>query len=266
MEITRMNESKPKIKKRFPWIPLNTDLSSFLINDRFVIKNVLGDGNCQFRAIEEALKHTHITQTTQTANLTHKQLRTLLAERILTLSENDFHRILDTYILEKKNGDFVGNWDPLTTKTRVQLSNHIKKKGFHFQGDHYTLSLLSNILNIDFIIIQNNYTFFSVGSNHDQVILLYYDKNHTHYQLIGIRDKRDTRNTFKSKYIKTIFSKHDPEITPFLDRKYFFDYHIRHIKHLSDKQFTLNELCKLIEKNTYSSLTKNDKKIISTLC
>lgn len=257
MEPNQIGKTTSKIKKRFSWIPLNANFSSILINDKFVMKNVLGDGNCQFRAIEEALK---TTQNTQTTNITHKQLRILLAEKILTLSENEFHSILNTYILEKKNGDFVGNWDPLTTKTRVQLANHIKKKGFHFQGDHSTLSLLSRILHIDFIIIQNDYTFFSIGAENDQVILLYYDKNHTHYQLIGTRDARDP------KYIKTIFSKHDSEIKLFQSRKYFFEYHIRHIKKLSDKPFTLNELCKSIEKNIYSRLSKNDKKIISTLC
>jgi hypothetical protein len=76
-----------------------------LLSNKFYIKECIGDGNCQFRSIETALK-------TAGFKLKHTKLRNLIARYIRQITDQEFHMIVQSYRLEKDNGEFEGGWDP----------------------------------------------------------------------------------------------------------------------------------------------------------
>ena len=186
-------------------------------NDKFVIKDTLPDGNCQFRAISEAMK-------CEENKLNHKQLRKLIAEYILESNDDSFRDIVNHYRIEKTNGEFIGKWDPFKVKTKTQFARQIKKYGFHFQGDNMTLAILSPILKVDFVIVSQNGTLpmpkpsgtfiTELSQNHPKFIMLYYTGDH--YQTIGIK-KKGIR-----KVITIIERINMPNILRLLIDKYYF--------------------------------------------
>jgi predicted lactoylglutathione lyase len=256
----RIDKDRKNKKHKLSWESLGNNYIKLLSNSNFVIKNVLADGNCQFRAIEEALKNTN--------NMTfnHKQLRSIIGERITALSDENFKQILENYRLEKTSGDFVGGWDPFSITKRNQLANQVKKTGFHFQGDYITLSLLAKILNITFIILQDNYSFYFIKDEiHDtnkrsKIIILFYNKTEHHYKLVGFKNNNDD----SSDKIKTIFYNDDPEINTLLNKNEFYKSQIESIKHEKEK-LTLNEIYKQLETRVSNKLSKQDRHIISKL-
>jgi hypothetical protein len=192
--------------------------------DKFFIKDTLPDGNCQFRAISEALRSMRSadTEALRSANpeamrsdakLNHKQLRKLIAEYIINLSDEEFKDIINYYRIEKTNHEFIGKWDPFKVKTKSALARHIKKSGFHFQGDNLTLSLLSRILDVDFIIFGKE-SITELSHTHPRIIMLYYTGDH--YQTIGIKEKGIRK-------IITLFDRHNlPDTIRILIDKYYF--------------------------------------------
>jgi hypothetical protein len=118
----RLSKAIPKIKK-------------------FVVKDSKPDGNCQFRSISQAVGISHIL------------LRKLAAWYILDIPQEELDHILTIYRQEKKHGEFRGNWNPDNIHTRQDLSLQLIKPGFNFEGDDITLSILSKVLELDFIII-----------------------------------------------------------------------------------------------------------------
>ena len=111
-------------------------------NSNFVIKDVNPDGNCQFRSISQAIGISHII------------LRKLVARYILSVSSDEFDHIITIYREEKRCGEFLGHWNPDKTRNRKELADEISKTGFHFQGDYITLSIISKILKLDFIVLK----------------------------------------------------------------------------------------------------------------
>ena len=78
------------INDTYYWEPLSETWQSKLGSTDFMVKNCLGDGNCQFRSIETAL-----TQGGYRA--THEKLRRLLAKYILSIDNKVFIDIIKTY-------------------------------------------------------------------------------------------------------------------------------------------------------------------------
>ena len=163
-----------------------------------VIKDCIPDGNCQFRSIENALyqynnKYTHI------------KLRKMVGNYILNLPESDFLSILNNYKIEKDNDEFLGHWDPYKVKTKTDFIKNINTLGFHFEGDDVTLNIISNVLHLDFIILNSNKSITLKINNNKFIIVLYYEKTGLsgHYKTIGLKnEKRGTIITaFKSQLL-----------------------------------------------------------------
>jgi hypothetical protein len=150
-----------------------------------VIKDCVPDGNCQFRSIENALyqynnKYTHI------------KLREMVGKYIQKLPESDFLNILNNYKIEKDNDEFVGDWDPYKVKTKEDLIKNINTLGFHFEGDDVTLNIISNVLHLDFIILNSNKSITLKMNNNKIIIVLYYEKfgSSGHYKTIGLKNEK----------------------------------------------------------------------------
>lgn len=233
---SRCDTNEEKIKKRcvtdgtYFWEPINESWQLKLGSDKFMIKNCLGDGNCQFRSIESAL-------TNAGYKTTHERLRKRLAKYIMSMEPKMFINMIKSYQIELKNGEFVGKWDPTSIKNKRDFIKVVKSSGFDFQGDFITLELLSKAIGIDIIIFNNRIISddkkaldiinLSNSENlQEKIIILYYtiDKEKIgHYQTIGLKGKGE--------YIKTIFprSKLPEEIVRILDKKTLIWFHVNDI-------------------------------------
>ena len=161
----------PKDKEKHVWVPIDDQWKKILMSDFYFVKDCAPDGNCQFRSLEEAIK------SDSQIKASHKKLRRMVAEHILTLSDLQFQDILNNYKVEKDSGEFYGDWDPNTIKTKRQLALEIKKPGFNFEGDNMTLSILSKVLKLDiFIFNQNTHTITKIENDNPQFIIINFMK------------------------------------------------------------------------------------------
>jgi hypothetical protein len=242
-------------KKEFEWIPLDEKWQRKLLSKSFMEKDCIGDGNCQFRSIETAL-------TDAGYKTTHSNLRRLIARYINKISDKEFHVILQNYRIEKENGEFSGGWDPDQVRNKKDFIKTIKQTGFYFEGDNITLALLSKAINVDFIVLDDDYNITDL-SNPDalspKIIMLYYLRS-GHYKTIGIKNKYGN--------VKTIFKREQlpKELDTILDK---YNYLLEHVKrayeNLKLKKVTLNGIMREIQMNLGVGLTKDDKKVIITI-
>lgn len=243
------------INDTYYWEPLSETWQSKLGSTDFMVKNCLGDGNCQFRSIETAL-----TQGGYRA--THEKLRRLLAKYILSIDNKVFIDIIKTYQIEKENGEFVGNWDPMTIKNKRDFIKIIKRPGFDFQGDFISLELISRAIGIDIIIFTNDLDIINLSDPdnlQDKIIILYYDKTGSHYKTIGLKKKEDK--------FQTIFkrSKLPEEINRILDKQSFLSFHIENIcnndpQNCGKSKLHLNYILNKLEERLGVKISRNDKK------
>jgi hypothetical protein len=243
------------INDTYYWEPVSENWQSKLGSINFMVKNCLGDGNCQFRSIETAL-----TQGGYKA--THKKLRRLLAKYILSIDNKVFIDIIKTYQIEKQNGEFVGNWDPMTIKNKKDFIKIIKRPGFDFQGDFISLELISRAIGIDIILFTNDLDIINLSDPdnlQDKIIILYYDKNGSHYKTIGLKKKQDK--------FETIFkrSKLQNEISRILDKNSFLSFHIENIcnddpQNCRTSHLHLNYILNKLEERLGVKISRNEKK------
>jgi hypothetical protein len=255
------DNSSPQITVR-GWSKMGKQWEKALSSDSFVFKDVKGDGNCQFRAIELAFKISG-------KKYAHRELRKILSNYILSpkFSNEQFKSILNLYQLEQETGDFEGNWDPSTIKTKIQFAKHIKKAGFHFQGDNTTLSILSVILKIDFIILNNNnFQLLQLSNNHPNIIILLYTDSH--YQTVGLK-------LGKSK-VTTIFNRNDlpHDLEKLIDKEMYLKEQVEKCWNASQNEgsdgpicnFTLNEIYNYLQSEIINrKLLQDERKIVANL-
>lgn len=255
LNIDDINFEKAKVQEDvFRWEPLEESWRKKLSSDNFVVKNCLGDGNCQFRSIETAL-------TNAGCKTDHERLRRALCKYINGLENSEFFDIIQSYRLEKQHGEFVGEWDPFKIKNKRDFTTQLKKPGFNFQGDNITLSLICKVLNVDIIILDDSLNITNLTNNdkpHPKLIVLYYDRSKQHYKTIGLQTKR--------KRVITMFKRLElpSEIDRVLDKHTFYLYHIKDIctKELGCGKLQLNKIIKTIEERIQTRLSKQDKKSI----
>lgn len=248
-----------KLNDMFFWKSLDKDWQDKLLSNKFLIKDCVGDGNCQFRSIETAL-------TNGGFKTSHKNLRNLIARYINNIPMEEFATILRSYQLEQQFGEFRGNWDPRSINTKRDFIKEIKKQGFNFEGDNITLSLLSKACKIDFIIFDDTYNIIDI-SNPDElnskIIILYYLKNDGHYNTIGYRKKNKIVTLFRRKHLPK-------ELELLMNKPKYIVEHIKKIylqnsnNNNSKKasKITLNTMLSELEKNTKINFSKKDKKEI----
>jgi hypothetical protein len=257
-----------KLKNR--WSKLDDRWNKILLQEddsiTFVKKDVLGDGNCQFRSIEKALKNESKTKERYFDGITHKNLRQLISDFIINqLSDDEFNMIIDSYKMEKDSGEFMGYWDPYKIKNKMDFAKQIRKTGFHFQGDDITLMLLSRSLNVDFIILnEESYTINQLSELHPSIIILMYKKIHMaggHYQLIGIRKNKNIVDTiFNRDFLPDILQN-------ILNKEKYLHEHVKKCyQNISANKFTLINVYNYLKQEVLNrKLRKSEKQVISNL-
>jgi hypothetical protein len=246
-------DTEIKEKDVFIWEPIDERWSKKLLSECFVIKNCLSDGNCQFRSIETALTNAgHKTD--------HEKLRRSICKYINNIDNNEFFNIIQSYRLEKQHGEFEGNWDPFVIKNKRDFIKQLKQPGFNFQGDNITLSLISQSLNIDIIILDDNLNITDLSNPeklNQKLIILYFDKKNKHYKTIGIKLKKKVHSIFKRSDLPI-------EILRIIDKQNFFLHHIQTIclQELKCKKLNLNTVIKSLENKLQIPLSNKDKETI----
>lgn len=247
-------------KNDFIWENISPQWQDKLLSSNFFIKNCLADGNCQFRSIETALSNVGY-------KLDHKKLRNIIVKYINNLDNKIFFNIIQNYRIEKDNGEFIGNWDPYTIRNKRNFINEIKKEGFHFQGDHTTLNLISNALNIHFIILTSDYHIINLSKQDDlynqikphKLIILYYNKidnNYGHYQTIGFKSKRKVETIFQAPF--------PTEIENLLEKEKLLASHLNHILNGIDKskKLQVNNILMSMQKKLHQTISLENKHTI----
>lgn len=258
-ELDESDEAEPHTRmdiKRYDivyeWEQMEVSWVKKLLSNNFYKINCIGDGNCQFRAIATAL----LDFNDISRKMTHMDIREVIAKYVRKLNIIDFRNILDLYKIEYNNKEFRGEWNPLKIKTKKEFVTNLLNGGFHFEGDNITLSILSNALGIDFIILDNDNMNIIDLSNKDRkhkyiVILLYGDN---HYQTVGYKYHINGK-------IESFFERKNlpGDIKLILD-KYKLLY--KHCEILSKSGKKLNNIFRELQDNCHIKLDTNDKKIV----
>ena len=173
------------------------------------IKDTGAGGNCQFSSIAEAIRPIAKTP------LTIADLREIAARQLQRLPEQQFQNMLSSYREEWKRHELKDGWNPFQVQTREQLAQAITHpnrngNGFFFQGDHYTLELLSQALELNIFVLdyQKEYVLECGGNFARTICLLYHSQPpFYHYQLLGL-------GAPSSKDIYTVFSNGSRDLEP----------------------------------------------------
>ena len=124
-------------------------------------------------------------------------VRSLAASQI---NDDNFVIILESYKAELECGEFFGDWNPNKITCINDLQVEILKSGNNFWGDHILIQLLSEKLNINFIILNDenhNITSMCNDLKYDKTIIIYYLDN-LHFQLVGYFNGKIMQTVFKN--------------------------------------------------------------------
>jgi hypothetical protein len=245
-----MSEAEAKVSEA--WRPLNQKWRTKLMSEKFVVKDCIGDGDCQFRSVEAALTNAGI-------KMTSSRLRNAVAKYINALPNDSFANILQTYRLEKANNEFIGHWDPYKVKNKKEFNKELKKEGFHFEGDFITLSLMSMSLKVDFIVFDDSFNILKTSNVHDKLIILYYSRSGLsgHYETIGFM-KSPTR-------VVSVFKRQNlpEEMTVLLDDTKFIIAHLNCILQTTEEPkrlLTLNDILLKLAGRLCTKFTQSQRK------
>lgn len=253
-------ESQVPVHKKqyedFTWNQIGDEWRKKLLSDGFVIKDCVGDGNCQFRSIESAL-------TNAGYKTNHEKLRKVIGKYIRETSDHQFYEILQSYKLEKLHGDFRGAWDPFSVKSRRAFIKNLTTTGTHFEGDYITLSLMSKAIGIDFVIFEEaNLGIIDLSdpkNRSERVIILHYadyNNNSGHYTTVGFRTRTGrVVSLFKRSALP------DP-VAVLFDKKGFL---LEHLKRVYTGSMKFDEIVQQLETNMRRTFSQKDKERISKL-
>lgn len=244
---------RPKLSDSFVWVPLHAMWAAKLLSDRFLERDCLGDGNCQFRSIETALSNAG-------CKTNHKKLRQSVAKHVRKMPNQDFIRIVELYRLEKEHGEFQGNWDPFTINSKRDFIKVLSTPGFDFQGDDITLSLLSKAIGVDFVILNNMnreiLRIFNPAAPNERIVILLYTampRGVGHYKCVGLRAKGDN--------VQTLFkrTKLPDEIEILLHREELLSRHVD-LACLKTGQATLKHIMESFEGSVQTTVSREERK------
>ena len=182
-------------------------------NSLFGVLDCGSDGDCFFHCISHALKSIELFNIEYDIDV--KFLRELISDNI---SSDKFEEIISIYKVLYDTNDFYEDWDPYHIDI-VDFKELIKCGGNDYWCDQILLNIIKNILNVNFIILNNNeitneYYYYPISydynENHKTIILLY--ENDIHFKLIGHFNDNNmitlfTKETIPNEIIKLIESR-----------------------------------------------------------
>jgi hypothetical protein len=245
--------NKKILKNKYEWEPLSDIWAEKLLSNNFFIKN-----DSYSISIENALSNAGFKTTKNT-------LCKYISKYINSLSIIDFSQIIKDYRSKYKDSINIGNWDPYSVVNKKDFIKIIKGKEFFFQPDHTTLSLISNSLGINIIVLYSDYSIFKQINLMPKVIMLYSSNeinlhsceeniDNSYYFPLGLKNK----NKIKTSFLYSNLHKYK-EILNLLDNSKLLESHLMNAIRVVS---SLNELVNYIEDKMKTCLSNNDKKIV----
>jgi len=251
----RNKMSKNELKKTFEWGLLDNIWLKKLLSNRFYKNECLIQENC---TIENILITSDIIKT---------GLKQRIKKYLKEISFDEFSKIVNNYKLIHEQ-EYIGDININKITNRNSFIKEITNHNFILQCDDVTLYILSNILNIDFIILDDTLKEVidkSENNNLNENIMLLYkeqienDDNQKQYilKLIGIKDENNE--------IKYIFKRNETpkELNNILDRHTFLLSHVKNIFNdfkSNKKRIVIKDIMKDVKKNIHTQISDKELK------
>ena len=247
------------LKSKYEWEALSDIWAEKILSNNFFIKS-----DSISISIENALSNAGFKTTKNT-------LSKYISKYIDSLSIIDFSQIIKDYRLKYNNSINIGNWDPYTIVNKKDFVKIIKGKDFFFQPDHTTLSLISDSLKINLLVLySSDYSIFFTNKQIDlnSKILMLYSVTSNEINLNDDLENTDNYyfplgfkhiNKIKTSFLYSNLHKYK-EILNLLDTSKLLENHAIHA--INSHITSLNDIINYIEDKMKTSLSNNDKKII----
>ena len=227
------------------WDPLSEEWQEKILSKNFFIKN---DSFCI--SIEEALTNSGFKTSRAT-------LMRNITKFINNMSIMDFSNFIKDYRAKYTNGVSIGIWDPFVISNKKDFIKTIKNSDFFFACDDTTLYLLSKSLQLDILVLHDDYSIYFTNNNFEKIVVLFFDSENNCFFSIGSKSKKKIHTLFlRSKLQK------NKEILNLIDRN---DLLIKHTQNAMKHLFHLNDILDYIESKIKSDLSLADKEIIFKL-
>ena len=194
MEIIKLNKKNwYKYLNEYGWEKINKDWRDKLNSNYVCLLECGSDGDCLFHVICEAF-NLYLIYMYKIPEYDISSLRIMCSEQI---KDDNFNLILESYKAEVESDEFFGEWDPDTITNKEELQLEIIKQGNNFWGDHILMQLLSEKLEINFVIFSDNLNVNIINNElkYSKTMFIYFLDN-LHFQLIG---------NFNGRFIETLF-------------------------------------------------------------
>jgi hypothetical protein len=267
-------KKKSNIKKDiFEWVPLNENWKKKVLSDNFLIYDSVDEETFNMESI---LINSKLIKP--------KFIKMQIKQYLNDIPFQEFSKIINNYKINKNN-EFFGDFDINKIKTRNSLIKTITKPNFKLQSDDTTLHILSEILNVDFIIFDDTTKKIIYPKKlHKNVILILKEKNYElkseneseldsdsefnsyakfnnyrnnknyNVKLIGIKINDEIKKKFERNKLPN-------DLNDILDKHTFLLKHaknaIKNLK-LNNKKLTIKEIMKEINSNIQTKLLDDD--------
>lgn len=263
----------------FEWTKLNKKWENKLLSNNFYKYDCINNNFCN---IENALINSGLIKT-------NSSLKQKIKNYLKEIPFDDFSRIINNYkFCNEQNKEYIGNLNLNNIKSRNVFIKEITKRDFSLQGDNVTLYIISEILNVDFIIFndETNEIIDLTQNNklNDNIIIIYkqllkntmnndseegyynhYKNNNlNHHQddkekmyiikLIGLKNKDEIKTKFKR-------NKVPEDLHNILDRHDFLLLHVQKVINdfkINKKKITIRGIMKDIMDNIKSEINDNE--------
>ncbi len=156
----------------------------FIVDNTFKVGDFGGGGDCQFLSVAAGLN-----LSSDEYAITCRDVRQAIVSAISILDNESLNNLFKKYKtleqdpLKKENFEWIENIKDIKTFKNA-LTQRINTLGWTYQGDDITLSLMSELYDIGFIIFDtsNKYILY-IGSDNSEFIFLNY-LGGSHYQLV----------------------------------------------------------------------------------
>lgn len=255
-EVKEPKQQRPK-KQDFEWTKLNNIWNNKLLSNNFNKQECVDQFSCN---IENIIKNSGVLSSS---------LKLKFKKYIKECSFDEFSKIVNNYkFLQNTKKEFVGNLNLDSIKNRQGLIKQISSSEFELQCDSVTLYIISKILNVDFIVLNDkNKEIYENKSEKDDpnivVILIYKeldennkdpDFNKYITKLIGIKKNKDIQFNFKRNELPE-------EINNITDRYNFLLQHLRNVFNnfkINNKKITIRAIIKETKERAMTSIKDSE--------
>jgi hypothetical protein len=165
----KKKKSNIKNSNIFEWVSLNEKWKQKILSDNFLVYDSVDEETLN---IENVIVNSKLVKP--------KFIKMQIKKYLNDIPFQEFSKIINNYKNEKN--EFIGDFDINKIKTRNSLIKILTKPNFKLQTDNTTLHILSQILNLDFIIFDDlTKKIIHPKKLHKNIILMFKQKKQESY-------------------------------------------------------------------------------------